>query len=198
MGECGEGWSGSLIQGCKFSGNFLIFWNFARFCTVQTNRKLNFFRKFSRISGNSAKVTCISVDINHIAGCMGGHSTFFFPNFLKRGSCELTLLPEMGPLRTTREAWKGVFRAAHPHTPFLGQCSPGGVLHTVAHLQVGVYHIVMYHDHDLIRKLTSVVCRVGEYEINICHKYLTIPCELKQRLEISLPNLPVGLLQSCA
>ena len=30
-----------------------------------------------------------------------------FPNFLKRVSCELTLLLEMGPLRTTGEAWKG-------------------------------------------------------------------------------------------
>ena len=30
-----------------------------------------------------------------------------FPNFLKRGSCELTLLLEMGPLRATGEAWKG-------------------------------------------------------------------------------------------
>ena len=29
------------------------------------------------------------------------------PIFLKRGSCELTLLLEMGPLRTTGEAWKG-------------------------------------------------------------------------------------------
>ena len=30
-----------------------------------------------------------------------------FPNFLKRGSCELTLLLEMGPLRAAGEAWKG-------------------------------------------------------------------------------------------
>ena len=30
-----------------------------------------------------------------------------FPNFLKRGSCELTLLLEMRPLRAAREAWKG-------------------------------------------------------------------------------------------
>ena len=30
-----------------------------------------------------------------------------FPNFLKRGSCELTLLMEMGPLRAAGEAWKG-------------------------------------------------------------------------------------------
>ena len=29
-----------------------------------------------------------------------------FPNFLKRGSCELTLLLEMGPLRAAGEAWK--------------------------------------------------------------------------------------------
>ena len=52
-----------------------------------------------------------------------------FPNFLKRGSCELTPLLEMGPLRAAGEAWKaGVFRAAHPHTPFLGQCPPPGLL----------------------------------------------------------------------
>ena len=30
-----------------------------------------------------------------------------FPNFLKWGSCELTLLLEMGPLRAAGEAWKG-------------------------------------------------------------------------------------------
>ena len=30
-----------------------------------------------------------------------------FPNFLKRGSCELTLLLEMGPLRAAGGAWKG-------------------------------------------------------------------------------------------
>ena len=41
-----------------------------------------------------------------------------FPNFLKRGSCELSLLLEMWPLRTTGEGWKGVFRAAHLHSPF--------------------------------------------------------------------------------
>ena len=35
------------------------------------------------------------------------------------------LWTEMGPLQTTGEVWKGVFRAAHPHTPFLGQCPPG-------------------------------------------------------------------------
>ena len=30
-----------------------------------------------------------------------------FPIFLKRGSCERTLLLEMGPLRAAEEAWKG-------------------------------------------------------------------------------------------
>ena len=30
-----------------------------------------------------------------------------FPNFLKRGSCEPTLLLEMGPLRAAGDAWKG-------------------------------------------------------------------------------------------
>ena len=44
--------------------------------------------------------------------------------FSQKRCCELTLLHEKGPLGTTGEAWKGVFRAAHPHTLFLGQCSP--------------------------------------------------------------------------
>ena len=48
-----------------------------------------------------------------------------FPNFLKRGSCELTLLLEMDPCERQERREKGVFRAAHPHTPFLGQCPPG-------------------------------------------------------------------------
>ena len=48
-----------------------------------------------------------------------------FQNFLKRGSCELTLLLAMWPLRTAG-AWKGVFRAAHPRTPFLG-VPPGDI-----------------------------------------------------------------------
>ena len=48
-----------------------------------------------------------------------------FPNFLKRGSCELTLLFEMWPCERQERREKGVFRATHPHTPFLGQCPPG-------------------------------------------------------------------------
>ena len=47
-----------------------------------------------------------------------------FQNFLKRGSCELTLLLEMDPCELQERRTKGVFRAAHPHTPFLGQCPP--------------------------------------------------------------------------
>ena len=47
-----------------------------------------------------------------------------FPNFLKRGSCKLTILLEMGPCELQERREKGVFRAAHPRTPFLGQCPP--------------------------------------------------------------------------
>ena len=34
------------------------------------------------------------------------------------------------------------------------------VYHIVAYLQVGVYHIVAYHDRNFIRKWTSGICRV--------------------------------------
>ena len=34
------------------------------------------------------------------------------------------------------------------------------VYHIVAYLQVGVYHIVAYHDRSFIRKWTSGICRV--------------------------------------
>ena len=47
-----------------------------------------------------------------------------FPNFLKRGSCELTLLLEMGPLRAAGEAWKGGLQGRTSPYPFLGQCPP--------------------------------------------------------------------------
>ena len=45
--------------------------------------------------------------------------------FSQKGSCELTLLLEMGPLWTTGEAWKGGFSGPHIPYPFLGQCPPG-------------------------------------------------------------------------
>ena len=34
------------------------------------------------------------------------------------------------------------------------------VYHIVAYLQVGVYHIVAYHDRNFTRKWTSGICRV--------------------------------------
>ena len=68
-----------------------------------------------------------------------------FPNFLKRGSCELTLLLEMGPLRAAGEAEKGVFRATHPHIPFLGQSPPppGSMLSCWSGYLNFMFHIVM-------------------------------------------------------
>ena len=47
-----------------------------------------------------------------------------FPNFLKRGSCELTLCLKWDPCELQERREKGVSRAAHPHTLFLGQCPP--------------------------------------------------------------------------
>ena len=49
-----------------------------------------------------------------------------FPNFLKRGSCELTLLLEMGPLRTTGEAWKGGLQGCTSPYPLSRSVPPGG------------------------------------------------------------------------
>ena len=34
------------------------------------------------------------------------------------------------------------------------------VYHIVTYLQVGMYHIVAYHDRNFIRKWTSGICRV--------------------------------------
>ena len=49
-----------------------------------------------------------------------------FPNFLKRGSCELTLLLlEMGPLRTAGEEWKGVLQGRTPPYPLSRSVPPG-------------------------------------------------------------------------
>ena len=48
--------------------------------------------------------------------------------FPQKGSCELTLLLKWDPCERQDRREKGVFRAAHPHTPFLGQCPPGSPL----------------------------------------------------------------------
>ena len=49
-----------------------------------------------------------------------------FPNFLKRGSCELTLLLEMGPLRAAGEAWKGGLQGRTSLYPLSRSVPPGG------------------------------------------------------------------------
>ena len=50
-----------------------------------------------------------------------------FPNFLKRGSCELTLLLEMGPLRAAGEAWKGGLQGRTSPYPLSRSVPPPGV-----------------------------------------------------------------------
>ena len=52
-----------------------------------------------------------------------------FPNFLKRGSCELTLLLEMGPLRAAGEAWKGGLQGRTSPYPLSRSVPPRGGLH---------------------------------------------------------------------
>ena len=49
-----------------------------------------------------------------------------FPNFLKRGSCELTLLLEMGPLRAAGEAWKGGLQGRTSPYPLSRSVPPPG------------------------------------------------------------------------
>ena len=48
-----------------------------------------------------------------------------FPNFLKRGLVNWLFCLKWDPCERQERREKGVFRAAHPHTPFLGQCPPG-------------------------------------------------------------------------
>ena len=50
-----------------------------------------------------------------------------FQNFLKRGSCELTLLLEMGPLRAVGEAWKGGLQGRTSPYPLSRSVPPPGV-----------------------------------------------------------------------
>ena len=50
-----------------------------------------------------------------------------FPNFLKRGSCELTLLLEMGPLRAAGEAWKGGLQGRTSPYPSSRSVPPPGM-----------------------------------------------------------------------
>ena len=51
-----------------------------------------------------------------------------FPNFLKRGSCELTLWLEMGPLRAAGEAWKGGLQGRTSPYPLSRSVPPPGNL----------------------------------------------------------------------
>ena len=57
-----------------------------------------------------------------------------FPNFLKRGLVNWLFCLKGDPCERQERREKGVFRAAHPHTPFLGQCPPPGMwTHTAEH-----------------------------------------------------------------
>ena len=58
-----------------------------------------------------------------------------FPNFLKRESCELTLLLERGPLRTAGEAWKGGLQGRTSPYP-LSRSVPPGVYLNIALFRV--------------------------------------------------------------
>ena len=49
-----------------------------------------------------------------------------FPKFLKRGSCELTLSLEMGPLRAAGEAWKGGLQGRTSPYPLSRSVPPPG------------------------------------------------------------------------
>ena len=74
-----------------------------------------------------------------------------FPNFLKRGSCELTLLLEMGPLRTTGEAWKGGLQGRTSPYPLSRSVPPPGRVKTSHVLMITypsrVIMVTMYGEH---------------------------------------------------
>ena len=66
-----------------------------------------------------------------------------FPNFLKRGSCELTLLLEMGPLWAAGEAWKGGLQgrtSPYPLSRSVTPPNPGGQVNSLClffmHVQI--------------------------------------------------------------
>ena len=48
-----------------------------------------------------------------------------FPNFSKGGLVNWLFCLKWNPCERQERREKWVFRAAHPHTPFLGQCPPG-------------------------------------------------------------------------
>ena len=81
-----------------------------------------------------------------------------FQNFLKRGSCELTLLLEMGPLRAAGEVWQGGLRAAHPHTPFLGQCPPRSCFANLINNGTAIPFYLLSHPH--VSNLTILFCKL--------------------------------------
>ena len=66
-----------------------------------------------------------------------------FPNFLKRGSCELTLLLEMGPLRAAGEAWKGGLQGRTSPYPLSRSVPPPprALGHSVQLINVYYYYI---------------------------------------------------------
>ena len=70
--------------------------------------------------------------------------------------------------------------------------------HIVAYLQVGVYHIVAYHDRNSSKN--GLPEHVGyanciEYKIKICHKYFTIPVWIKTK-GMKLPSSTFGFIKS--
>ena len=59
-------------------------------------------------------------------------SRLFLPNFLKRRSnVNWLLCLKWGPCELQERREKGVFKAAYPHTPYLGQYPHTGILHTL-------------------------------------------------------------------
>ena len=63
-----------------------------------------------------------------------------FPNFLKRGSCELTLLHEMEPLRAAGEAWKGGLQGRTSPYPLSRPVPPPGRNHSSVSIARCAFH----------------------------------------------------------
>ena len=67
-------------------------------------------------------------------------------------------LPTMKTIAFFRNKLSKLITHTHTHTQTIRR-----VYHIVAYLQVGVYHIVAYHDRNFIRKWTSGICRVRKF-----------------------------------
>ena len=83
-----------------------------------------------------------------------------FPNFSKGGSCELTLLLEMGPLQAAGEAWKGGLQGRTSPYPLYRSVPPRGC-HPLSVPDWAYYVVNKYIIYSLCIKV--MCCSLGQW-----------------------------------